>query len=257
MASSGAAPAPVGAVDLNADVGEGMDGDEAMLDVVTSASVACGVHAGDAATIRRTARAARARGVVVGAHPSYPDRAGFGRRLMDLSPARITEETLAQVRALQEAARAVGTEVRYVKPHGALYNRMADDHSCAHAVAEAVRLAGDLVLLVPAASSAAGVALAAGLRVATEAFADRAYTPDGRLVPRREPGSVITDADEVTARALSIALDRVVLAVDGSALTLDASSICVHGDTPGAAQLARSVRDGLVAAGLTLRPFAS
>ena len=244
-------------MDLNADVGEGVKGDDALLDVVTSASVACGVHAGDRSTMRRTVRAALARGVVVGAHPSYPDRAGFGRRPMDLSPTRITEETLAQVRALQEVARTVETEVRYVKPHGALYNRMAEDDACARAVADAVRLAGDLVLLVPAGSSAVGVALAAGVRVATEAFADRAYTPEGRLVPRRDPGSVITDAEAVTMRALSIALSHVVAAVDGSMLTLDASSICVHGDTPGAARLARSVRDGLVAAGLTLRPFAS
>jgi UPF0271 protein len=244
-------------VDLNADVGEGVDGDDALLDVVTSASVACGVHAGDTSSMRRTAQAAAARGVVIGAHPSYPDRAGFGRRPMDLSPERITEGTLAQVRALQEVARAVKTEVRYVKPHGALYNRMADDPACARAVADAVRLAGDLVLLVPAGSSAVAVALAAGVRVATEAFADRAYAPDGRLVPRRRPGSVITDAQEVTARALSIALDHVAPAVDGSMLTLDAASICVHGDTPGAARLARSVREGLVAAGLTLRPFAS
>jgi UPF0271 protein len=244
-------------VDLNADLGEGAGDDDAVLDVVTSASVACGVHAGDADTMRRTLQAAASRGVVVGAHPSYPDRGGFGRRDMELPAARVTEEVLAQLAALDAVARQVGTPVRYVKPHGALYNRMARDETCAGAVTEAVRQGGDLVLLAPAGSVAIEVARAAGVAVATEAFADRAYGADGALVSRREPGAVLTDAEVVVGRALAIAFEGAVTAADGTRVALEAMSICVHGDTPGAALLARRVRDALVAAGVSLRPFVS
>jgi UPF0271 protein len=247
----------VPSVDLNADVGEGIgaDGDEVLLDVVTSASVACGVHAGDPATMRRTVAAAARRGVVVGAHPSYPDREGFGRRPMALSPARITEEVLAQVLALDAVARQLGTAVRYVKPHGALYHLMADDETCARAVVDAVRAVGDLVLLAPAGSGAVEVAGSMAVRVATEAFADRAYEPDGSLVSRDVPGAVITDPAVVARRAVGIALDHAVDAVDGSTLAVTASSICVHGDTPGAAELAKRVRHALEEAGVRLVPF--
>jgi UPF0271 protein len=247
----------VPSVDLNADVGEGIgaDGDEVLLDVVTSASVACGVHAGDLATMRRTVGAAARRGVVVGAHPSYPDREGFGRRPMALSPARITEEVLAQVLALDAVARQLGTAVRYVKPHGALYHLMADDETCARAVVDAVRAVGDLVLLAPAGSGAVEVAGSMAVRVATEAFADRAYEPDGSLVSRDVPGAVITDPAIVAWRAVGIALDHAVDAVDGSTVAVTASSICVHGDTPGAAELAKRVRHALEEAGVRLVPF--
>jgi len=248
----------VPSVDLNADVGEdvGTGSDDVLLDVVTSASVACGVHAGDPATMRRTVEAATWRGVVVGAHPSYPDRDGFGRRPMDIAPTRITEEVLAQLSALDTMARQCGTRVHYVKPHGALYHRMADDPSCAAAVIEALRAVGDLVLLVPAGSPAVDVAGSMGARVATEAFADRAYEPDGRLVAREMSGAVLTDPAQVARRAVGIAVDHHVTAVDGSVIDLTASSICVHGDTPGAADLARQVRSALQDAGVTLLPFA-
>jgi UPF0271 protein len=225
--------------------------------VVTSASVACGVHAGDTETMRRTVQGAIRRKVVVGAHPSYPDRDGFGRRPMDMAPALITEHVLAQVAALDAVARECGTEVRYVKPHGALYLRMADDESCARAVVEAVREAGDLVLLAPAGTGAVDVAASWGVRVATEAFADRAYLPDGRLAPRTDDGAVLSDADEVTRRAVRIALDHEVTAVDGSTVAVTASSICVHGDTPGAPDMARRLRSELERLGVTLASFVS
>jgi 5-oxoprolinase (ATP-hydrolysing) subunit A len=247
-------------IDLNADVGEGGgDGvggdDEAVLDVVTSAGVACGVHAGDPGTMRRTVEAAVRRGVVVGAHPSYPDRAGFGRRPMDLPPARVTEEIVRQVGALDVVARACGTEVRFVKPHGALYHHMAEDKACAMAVAEAVAQLGGLVLLAPAGSGAVEVGRGAGARVATEAFADRAYEADGRLTPRAVPGAVLVDPDAVVRQAIGIVVGHRVTAVDGTPVELTASSLCVHGDTPGAAALAARVRRALEGAGVTLASF--
>jgi len=198
---------PGPSVDLNADIGEdaggggggagkavvsgAAGGDEVLLDLVTSVSVACGVHAGDPRTMRRTVEAAARRGVVVGAHPSYPDREGFGRRPMDIPPAQVTVEVRHQVEALDALARRCGTRVRYVKPHGALYHRMADDEECALAVSEALRQVGDLVLLAPAGSRTLGVVESTGVRIATEAFADRAYRPDGRLAPRGAAGSVL------------------------------------------------------------------
>lgn len=263
---------PGPSVDLNADVGEGAGGDsaagapgaaggdraagdEVLLDLVTSASVACGVHGGDPGTMRRTVEAAARRGVVVGAHPSYPDREGFGRRPMDIAPAQVTTEVRHQVEALDSLARRCGTRVRYVKPHGALYHRMADDEECALAVADALRQVGDLVLLAPAGSRTLGLVASTGVRIATEAFADRAYRPDGRLAPRGAAGSVLTDPGEAVRQAVAIAVDHRVRAVDGTTIDLDASSICVHGDTPGAGMLARRVREALESAGVTLLPF--
>lgn len=247
-------------IDLNADVGEDTgegNGDGALLAVVTSASVACGFHAGDATVMRRTVGDAVSRGVVVGAHPSYPDRAGFGRRDMDLPPARVTDDLLYQIGALDGVARACGTRVRYVKPHGALYHRMAEDDACATAVATALRAYGDLILLAPYGSAAVRVAEGIGVTVATEAFADRAYLPDGHLVARTRAGSVLTDPDEVAARAVALAVEHRVEAIDGSQIAVSASSICVHGDTPGAAVLAHRVHQALSDAGLTLRAFAA
>jgi UPF0271 protein len=244
-------------VDLNADLGEGVGDDDAVLDVVSSASVACGVHAGDADTMRRTLEAAAARGVVVGAHPSFPDRAGFGRRDMELPAERVTEEVLTQLAALEAVAHEVGTSVRYVKPHGALYNRMARDEECAVAVIEALRRAGRLVLLAPAGSVAVALAGGAGVDVASEAFADRSYRADGAFVSRGDPGAVLTDHEVVAGRALAICFEHAVTAHDGTRIALEASSICVHGDTPGAARLARRVREVLVEAGVAIRPFVS
>ena len=207
--------------------------------------------------MRRTVETAVRHGVVVGAHPSYPDRKGFGRRPMDMAPDRITDEVLAQVAMLENVARAAGTRVRYVKPHGALYHHMADDEACARAVARAVREAGDLVLMAPSGSGAVEIALSEGVRVATEAFADRAYAPDARLAPRTEPGAVITDPAQVARRAVGIVVDHEVPTTDGSVMALVASSICVHGDTPHAATVARRVRRELERAGVTLVPFVS
>jgi len=245
-------------IDLNADVGEeagGPDGDGALLDVVTSASVACGFHAGDPSVMRQTLGVAVVRNVVVGAHPSYPDRAGFGRREMEISPARLSDDLLYQIGALDGLARAYSTRVRYVKPHGALYHRMGQDEVCAQAVCEALRAYGSLSLLAPYGSVAVAVAEHFGVEVATEAFADRAYLPDGRLAPRGDAGAVVCDAEDVAARAVSLAVEHRVVAVDGSWIPVDAASICVHGDTPGSVELARRVRHSLTAAGVTLRPF--
>ena len=246
------------AIDLNADVGEGAPGaDDELLDLVTSASVACGFHAGSPEVMHRTVLAAAARGVVVGAHPGYPDREGFGRRDFDRSPERVAEDVLYQIGALDAVARRCGTRVRYVKPHGALYHRIDRDLRCAQAVAQAVKSLGDLVLLVSAGSNAAAVAEELGVLVATEAFADRAYLGDGRLAPRDLEGAVITDPDAVAERVVALAVRGEVTAVDGTLLSLRASSICLHADTPGSVGLARHVRAVLGEAGVRLRPLAS
>jgi UPF0271 protein len=245
-------------IDLNADVGEdagGPDGDGPLLDVVTSASVACGFHAGDPSVMRRTLGDAVSRQVVVGAHPSYPDREGFGRQEMEISPARLTDDLLYQIGALDGVARAYAAQVRYVKPHGALYHRMGDDEACARAVCEALTAYGNLALLAPFGSVAILVAERFGVEVATEAFADRAYLPDGRLVPRSDPGALVTDADEVAARAVSLAVDHRVAAVDGTWIPISAASICLHGDTPGAVLRAEQVRASLLAADVELHAF--
>ncbi len=245
-------------IDLNADVGEdanGPDGDGAILDVVTSANVACGFHAGDPSVMRRTLGEAVDRGVVVGAHPSYPDRTGFGRREMEISPSRLTDDLLYQIGALDGLARTYATRVRYVKPHGALYHRMGEDEACAKAICEALLSYGNLALLAPSGSVAIAVAEHFGIEVATEAFADRAYGPDGRLASRSDPGAVVSDASEVAARAVTLAVEQRVRAGDGSWIPVSAASICIHGDTPGAAALAQAVHQALTAAGVVLQSF--
>jgi len=249
----------VASIDLNADVGEGAgEGDDGpLLDLVTSASVACGFHAGGPSTMRRTLEAAARRGVVVGAHPSYPDRPGFGRRAMEIAPVQVAEQLLYQVGALDGLARAHGTPVRFVKPHGALYQRMATDEVVAGAVADALRAYGGLVLVAPAGSAALGVARNVGVRAVGEAFADRAYLADGSLAPRTTPGAVLTDAGQVAHRAVDLVTRGVVPSLDGGSVHLEAATICVHGDTPGAVTLARSVRAALTGAGTGLAPFVS
>ncbi|MFL6129308.1 MAG: LamB/YcsF family protein [Mycobacteriales bacterium] len=247
-------------IDLNADVGESygawtLGDDEAVLDVVTSANVACGFHAGDPRTLLRTVTAAAERGVVVGAQVSYPDLVGFGRRDMDLAPEDVTADVLYQVGALAGIARAAGTRVAYVKPHGALYHRVARDPVTAGALAEAVlRYDPALPVLLLAGSAGLDAVRSAGLTGVAECFADRGYRPDGGLQPRGEPGAVRTDPVEVAARAVRLAAGEAV-AADGSLLRLDARSMCLHGDTAGAAALARAVRDALVAASVELAPF--
>lgn len=243
-------------IDLNADLGEGCADDESLLAVVTSASIACGVHAGDAPTMAATVTAAARRGVTVGAHPSYEDRPGFGRRHLDVAPATLTAGLVAQIRALRVVADGAGTAVTYVKPHGALYGDMATDASTAEAVLDALAAFGDLVLLAPAQSLATALAADRAMPVVAEAFADRAYAPDGSLVPRSAPGALIEDPDLAAEQAVRIATEGRIVTADGSSLALEARSICVHGDAPGAAVRARRVRRALEAAGVTVRRFA-
>ena len=249
-------------MDLNSDLGEGygrwtLGDDAALLEVVTSANVACGFHAGDPATIDRTVRTAVTHGVAVGAQVSYPDLVGFGRREIDVAPDDLTADVLYQLGALEAFARAAGSRVRYLKPHGALYNRIARDPVQAAAVVEAVRRYDpSLPLLTLPGSAAMRAAEAAGVPAVAEGFADRAYTPEGRLVSRRQPGAVLHDPAAVTARALRMATEHTVEAVDGGQVHVEVRSLCVHGDTPGAVELARAVRAALEDAGVTLEAFA-
>jgi UPF0271 protein len=245
-------------VDLNADVGEGLGQDPALLQVVSSASIACGFHAGDPGTMRATVALAREHGVAIGAHPSFPDLSGFGRREMTLAPREIEECVTYQLGALAEIAAAQGMRVQHVKPHGALYNMSARDAGLADAVARAVAAFDPALVLFGLAGSALIEAGArAGLQTAAEVFADRAYRRDGSLVPRAQPGAVLHDAGVVVPRAIAMVRDRAVLADDGSRVTLQVETICVHGDTPGAAALARRLREGLEAAGIEIAAVAS
>ncbi len=241
-------------VDLNADLGEGGRFDLELLEVVTSASVACGGHAGDQATMVETARQAARRGVTVGAHPSYPDREHFGRRALDVPPDQLYRSVLAQLAAMAAAAETAGTAVRFVKPHGALYNTAAADPEVADAVVRAAAVTG-LPILGPNRSHLQAAATRAGIACYTEGFADRAYAPDGRLAARTERGSVLEDPGEVARRAVRLVSEGRVTATDGRDIGLDVRSICIHGDTPGAAQLARAVRRALEAAGVSVRSF--
>jgi 5-oxoprolinase (ATP-hydrolysing) subunit A len=249
-------------IDLNADLGEGfgrwrLTDDEQLLSVVTSANVACGFHAGDAPTMRRVCELAAERGVRVGAQVSYRDLAGFGRRAMDVPPAELAAEVAYQIGALEVFARAAGTRVSYVKPHGALYNRVVHDEEQAAAVVDGVLLAGaTLPVLGLPGSRLLKVAEGAGLPAVTEAFADRAYTDQGTLVPRGRDGAVITDADAVVERSVGLAAEGTVMSRSGERVPVRARSLCLHGDTPGAVELARRVRAGLAAAGVRVEAFA-
>lgn len=250
-------------IDLNSDLGESlgawtMGDDDAMLAVVSSANVACGFHAGDAAGILRTLRSAAARGVAVGAHVAYPDLAGFGRRNMDLSSAELQADVIYQIGALQALARVAGTTVRYVKPHGALYNTIAhDERQAGDVIAAMLAVDPGLVLVALAGAPLIDWARAAGLRVVAEAFADRAYTPQGTLVSRRAQGAVLHDADAVAARMLRLVREGQLEAIDGSLVRVQADSICVHGDSPGAVAMARRVRALLEQAGVAVQAFAA
>ncbi|MCV7422241.1 LamB/YcsF family protein [Mycobacterium yunnanensis] len=248
-------------VDLNADLGEGfgvwtLGDDDAMLEVVTSANVACGFHAGDPAGLLRVCRAAARRGVRIGAQVAYRDLAGFGRRYVDVTAEDLTADVIYQIGALQALATAAGSSVSYVKPHGALYNTIVGDEGQAVAVAAAVHAVDPgLPVLGLTGSAFFAAADALGLRTVSEAFADRAYQPDGTLVSRREPGAVLTDADAIAARVSSMVGLGTVEAVDGSTVAIAAESVCVHGDSPGAVRSATAVRDRLGADGVTLRAF--
>ncbi|CAM5328030.1 MULTISPECIES: LamB/YcsF family protein [Streptomyces] len=248
-------------IDLNADLGEGfgrwrLTDDEQLLTVVTSANVACGFHAGDAVTMRRVCELAAARGVRVGAQVSYRDLAGFGRRAMDVPSAELAAEVAYQIGALEVFARAAGTRVSYVKPHGALYNRVVHDEEQAAAVVAGVLLAdAALPVLGLPGSRLLEAARAAGLTGVTEAFADRAYTEEGTLVPRGQEGAVVTDPEAVVERSLHLARDRAVIARSGTRIGVDARSLCLHGDTPGAVDLARRVRERLESSGIRVEAF--
>jgi len=237
-------------VDLNADVGEGMAGDAELIDIVTSANIACGLHAGDAQTMARTVDRCIARGVGIGAHPSFDDREGFGRREIDIAPEEVRALVLRQIETLAAIAGQAGARLSHVKPHGALYNQAARDPRLARAIADAVCDCDRNLLLVGLAGSAlVSEGEAAGLRVANEVFADRAYRADGSLVPRSQPGSIIEDGAMGVERALRMVRDGTVRSIDGVEVPIRAETICVHGDTPGAAALARDLRDALISAG--------
>ena len=248
-------------IDLNSDLGESfgpwkMGDDEAMLGIVTSANVACGFHAGDPAGILRTLREAKANKVAVGAHVGYRDLAGFGRRNMDPASDELIGDVIYQIGALKGLATAAGVRVTYVKPHGALYNTIATDTRQANDVITAIRAVdAGLALVALAGSPLIDRAREAGLTVVAEAFADRAYTPEGKLVSRREKGSVLHDPDLVARRMLQLVAEGTVEAIDGRTTSVEAQSICVHGDSPDALAMARQVRKTLEAAGVTLRSF--
>ena len=248
-------------VDLNSDLGESfgrwvLGDDETLLPLVTSANVACGFHAGDPSTLRRTCELAAARGVVVGAQVAYPDLAGFGRRFLDMEPGELTDAVLYQIGALEALARVGGTRVSYVKPHGALYSAVVQHETQAAAVVRAVKeYDPQLPVLGLPGSALLRQAGEVGLRTVPEAFADRAYTPAGTLLPRREPGAVLHDPTEIASRVVRMATAGEVVAVDGSVLALAAESVCVHGDSPDAVAIARAVRTALEDAGVVLRAF--
>jgi UPF0271 protein len=249
-------------IDLNADLGEGFGAwtagaDEELLGIITSANVACGFHAGDPVIMRRVCAEAVRREVAIGAQVGYRDLVGFGRRRIDIAPDDLSADVLYQLGALDGFARAAGDRVRYLKPHGALYHAAATDAGQAGAVISAL-LAWDrpLPVLTLPGSALAEAAGAAGLPVVFEAFCDRGYRPDGSLIPRDQPGAVLHAAGEIADRALAMVTDGEVRAVDGSRVALRPASLCVHGDTPGAAEIARAVRDRLTGADVRLAAFA-
>ena len=248
-------------MDLNSDLGESfgawtMGDDAAMLDIVSSANVACGFHAGDAAGILSTLKAAKARNVVVGAHVAYRDLAGFGRRNMDVASSDLVADVIYQIGALQGLAQAAGTTVKYVKPHGALYNTIAQDKRQAMDVITAMKaIDPSLVLMALAGAPLIGWARDAGLTVVAEAFADRGYTPQGALVSRREPGAVLHDEQLIAQRMLTLVREGVIEAVDGSMVRVEADSICVHGDSPGAVAIARNIRQRFEQEGVKIASF--
>lgn len=248
-------------MDLNADLGEGfgvwvLGDDDAMLDIVTSANVACGFHAGDPAGLARVCRAAAQRGVRIGAQVSYRDLAGFGRRFIDAAPEDLTADVMYQIGALTALATAAGSRVAYVKAHGALYNSIVTHEDQARAVAAAVHAVDPgLPVLGLAGSVFLREAEELGLRTVAEAFADRSYRPDGQLVSRRESGAVLHDVNEIVERVIAMVTEGQITAVDGSTIPIEVDSVCVHGDSPGAVQIATAVRDRLTAEGVELAAF--
>jgi UPF0271 protein len=246
-------------IDINSDMGESFGAytighDAELMKSITSANVAAGFHAGDPSVLRTTIRLAQSHGVAVGAHPGFPDLVGFGRRELNVTAAEAEDFVLYQVAAVAGVAAAEGVRLQHVKPHGALFNMAVRNSELAAAIARAVAAFDrSLVLFGLPGSEILEAGRAAGLTVAAEVFADRAYEPDGSLASRRKPGSVIHDVDTVVARAVRMVKDRTVVAIDGSIVPLEADTICVHGDTPGSDQLAASIRSGLERAGVTVK----
>jgi UPF0271 protein len=250
-------------IDLNADLGEGFGRsreaeDEALLDFVSSANIACGFHAGDATTMRDTVKAAKLRHVTIGAHPSYPDIPGFGRRELGFSPREIALHVGYQIRALRDVCGMERAKLSYVKPHGALYNRAARDREAAAAVVAAIRdVEATLTLLGPADSEMSREAHRAGIAFATEAFVDRAYKRDGSLVPRHEEGAVIHDVKSAVQRAVMMVKGQTISADDGTELRIFAQSLCVHGDNPDAPAILRALSARLKESRVVIAPFAA
>jgi UPF0271 protein len=246
-------------IDINSDVGESFGAytighDAGLMRSITSANIAAGFHGGDPSVLRETIRQARTYGVAVGAHPGFPDLVGFGRRELNVTPKEAEDFVLYQVAAVAGVAAAEGVRVQHVKPHGALFNMAVRNAELSAAIARAVAAFDrSLILFGLPGSEILRAGRDAGLRVAAEVFADRAYEPDGSLASRRKPGSVIHDPDAVVARAVRMVKERSVVAVDGSVVPLDADTMCVHGDTPGSDDLAAKIRAGLEAAGVTVK----
>lgn len=245
-------------IDLNADLGEGGEFDAELLQIVTSCNIACGGHAGDAESMARTVRLAIANGVDVGVHPSYPDRDNFGRRSLSLGSGELYESLTTQVESLLDIAGDLGAKLRHLKPHGALYNDAARDAALADIVARvASELPGNVCLVGPPDSELERAAAGNDVAFAAEAFVDRAYRPDGRLVPRSENGAVYRDVDRMVLQALSLAANSEVTTPDGTVISVPARTLCIHGDTPGAAAAARAIRQALEKHGIAIRSGSS
>ena len=241
-------------IDLNADLGEGCDNDEALLALISSANIACGWHAGDAATMVRTVKWALERGVAIGAHPSYPDRENFGRTEMQRDPEHVYADVLYQIGALDAIVRAQGGELHHVKPHGALYNQAVRDPALARAIVRAVRdFDSDLVFFGLAGSQMIDIAKEAGLRVKQEVFADRGYNPDGTLVKRGTPGALHEDEEVALNQTLTMVREKRVRAIDGTWVPIQAETVCLHGDGAHALAFARRIRERLGAEGIAVR----
>jgi 5-oxoprolinase (ATP-hydrolysing) subunit A len=245
----------VSRIDLNADLGEGAGNDDAILDFVTSANIACGGHAGDATTMATTIELARKKGVAVGAHPGFPDRESFGRRMLDVSAEEVHDFVVDQIGSLLQLARAADVPMQHVKPHGALYNAAATDAELADAIATAVgSIDPALILFGLAGSHLIPAGERAGLRTASEGFADRTYAADGTLTPRSEPGALIADQEVAVAQAIRLVTEGRVRSLQGTDVHLHADTICLHGDSPAAAALARRLREALELAGIDVLP---
>ncbi|GAA0188671.1 LamB/YcsF family protein [Glutamicibacter creatinolyticus] len=249
-------------IDLNSDVGESygswsMGDDTAIFQSVSSANVACGFHAGDPRTIAHTCREAAKAGITIGAHVGYHDLAGFGRRFIEVPGNELADDLLYQLGAMDAMARAAGSEVKYVKPHGALYNAIVHHEEHAQAVIDAIRAFGrDLPVLLLPGSIALDKAERSGLRAVSEAFADRSYNPDGTLVSRTDPAAVLHDPQRITQNMIRLASEGTIRAIDGTIIRTSAESICVHGDTAGAVAVAAAVRAGLESSGIDIKSFA-